>query len=303
MNKNYYEINESNARRAKGMYSFSDYVPNSTTLEYRNEIDEVYKVVEKIEELYPDRLEKAEKLADKYSKLYADWINKENRIQMMCPSIFITGTSNFPVKKKEKQNQLQDKHMKELDYINNIKSQLLNILYENKIIKSSDEDAIKKLEEKILKLKNRQEFMKKINAYYRKNHTLDGCDILSDESRKNLKADMKKSWHIDDIPFQSYELSNNLQNIRSTEKRLENIKVMKKIGTLENNNKYFKCVKNTELMRLQLFFDEKPNEQIRNILKANAFKWSPKNLAWQRQLTNQALYSLEIVNKQISDIK
>lgn len=44
-------------------------------------------------------------------------------------------------------------------------------------------------------------------------------------------------------------------------------------------------------MRLQLIFEEKPEQEVREILKANGFKWSPKNGCWQRQLTGNARYA------------
>jgi len=43
--------------------------------------------------------------------------------------------------------------------------------------------------------------------------------------------------------------------------------------------------------RLQLFFDEKPNDQQRSQLKANGFKWAPSQDAWQRQLNDNAIYA------------
>jgi hypothetical protein len=42
---------------------------------------------------------------------------------------------------------------------------------------------------------------------------------------------------------------------------------------------------------LQLFFDEKPTEQQRAQLKSNGFKWAPSQDAWQRQLTDNAIYA------------
>jgi hypothetical protein len=47
--------------------------------------------------------------------------------------------------------------------------------------------------------------------------------------------------------------------------------------------------------RLRLIFDGKPSEEVRNDLKANGFKWSPKNDAWQRQLTDNARYAAKQV--------
>lgn len=54
-------------------------------------------------------------------------------------------------------------------------------------------------------------------------------------------------------------------------------------------------VENTELMRLQLFFDGKPDEKTRDIVKKHGFRWSPKNGCWQRQLTANGKYALKEV--------
>ncbi len=48
-------------------------------------------------------------------------------------------------------------------------------------------------------------------------------------------------------------------------------------------------VRNTAQNRLQIVFDSIPDPELRAALKANGFRWSPKNQAWQRQLTDNAL--------------
>lgn len=49
-----------------------------------------------------------------------------------------------------------------------------------------------------------------------------------------------------------------------------------------------KVVYNFEEERLQILFDRIPDSDMRSALKHNAFKWSPRNQAWQRQLTRNA---------------
>lgn len=50
-----------------------------------------------------------------------------------------------------------------------------------------------------------------------------------------------------------------------------------------------KVVWNYSEDRLQVLFDEKPDEAMRNRLKGEgALKWSPRNMAWQRKLTRNA---------------
>lgn len=46
-------------------------------------------------------------------------------------------------------------------------------------------------------------------------------------------------------------------------------------------------------IQVQLVFDGKPEDGTRERLKANGFRWSPKNGAWQRQLTDNARRALK----------
>lgn len=49
--------------------------------------------------------------------------------------------------------------------------------------------------------------------------------------------------------------------------------------------------------RLQIIFDQIPDAEMRMELKRHAFKWSPRNQAWQRQLTRNAEYAARQVLK------
>lgn len=56
---------------------------------------------------------------------------------------------------------------------------------------------------------------------------------------------------------------------------------------------------NKGVNRVQIFFEGKPDENVRSELKSNGFKWAPSQGAWQRQLTDNAMYAL----KRISSIQ
>jgi hypothetical protein len=61
---------------------------------------------------------------------------------------------------------------------------------------------------------------------------------------------------------------------------------------------------NYEIDRVQIRLDNgKPSEEIRKLLKSKAFKWSPKNGVWQRQLTQNGKWASERVVKQILEMK
>ena len=50
----------------------------------------------------------------------------------------------------------------------------------------------------------------------------------------------------------------------------------------------FQLIRNAAENRLQIIFDEIPDPDMREKLKSNGFRWSPRNQAWQRQLTENA---------------
>lgn len=52
---------------------------------------------------------------------------------------------------------------------------------------------------------------------------------------------------------------------------------------------------NYEADRLQILFDNIPDDQKRRELKSYGFKWSPRYQAWQRQLTQNAVYAVKRV--------
>ena len=47
--------------------------------------------------------------------------------------------------------------------------------------------------------------------------------------------------------------------------------------------------------RLRIRHHEKPDARTIQDLKDNGFRWSPKNKAWQRQLTSNAVYAARLV--------
>lgn len=302
MERVYYEISERMAETANDINSMSSYKKGSATMAYKESVDDVYNIVEKIKESKPSYYEKALRMAERYSKKLADYYNSYYRNEASCPSILICGAGNFPVKKKNKQNSRRESLMSEWEYLENYKEKIENILTCKQPILSNDENAIELLQQKLEMLEEEQNKMKKVNAYYRKYKTLDGCEDITPEMAEKLKAEMGSQWHYEDKPFMSYLLTNNNATIRNTRQRLEKLVKAKKEGSKKQECEYFSIVENTEEMRLQLFFDEKPEERVRSILKCNGFKWAPSQSAWQRQLTENARYALKRVIQSMQEL-
>lgn len=301
--RKYFHINESSARTAHNMMSMRDYSEGSTTAGYRSEVDKAYDIADKVAEKKPEEAERAYRLAERYSKKMAEYYNKESSIGMMCPSVMISGAGNFPVKKKERQLAAWERNHEFYQYVQGILAKIENILYGREIIKSDDERAIEKLEEKLEDMKKLHEDMKAANKALRLKDKEAGNDQLremgySEESIEELR----KPDYLGRVGYPNFQLSNNA-NIHRVEERLKRLKAVKERGSSEQEYKTFKVVENTEAMRYQIIFDGKPDAEIRTLLKSNGFKWAPSQGAWQRQITSNGKWALKKVVEKLKEME
>ena len=89
-------------------------------------------------------------------------------------------------------------------------------------------------------------------------------------------------------PFPAYELQSRRGYIKRVADRLAELDKRQAQQAQPTENEKFdggEIVRNLEADRLQIIFDEKPDEETRSVLKSNGFRWSPRYGAWQRQLT------------------
>lgn len=292
----YYEINENAARRAKEANSFFEYKEGSATAGYKADVDEVIRLAERQKKLVdPEYHEKIDYYVDLYARKMAENINHGNEIDARVPSIMITGGSNFPVGKKAKQNAARDRNMEEWKRIQGIKDKIRSIGTGG--IRSDEANAIEKLEKKMTKLQKAQDRMKEANKAIR----------LKDIEKGNLKLieigytdkeieDLRSPDFAGRIGYPSWMLQNNNANIRRIKKRIEDLKTEKSHGQAEDKHfQWFTLRENTEAVRIQFLFDDKPDEETRTILKSNGFRWSPKNKAWQRMLNDNGRRAAERV--------
>lgn len=304
MERVYYTINESAAKTAHNMMSFSDYEEGSKTAGYKAMVDEAYELGEKVIQARPTEEERVKNLCERYSRRLAQNINKDIQIGMMCPSVMISGAGNFPVKKKEKQVAAWDKNHEDYKQVEEILHKIESIYYGKDVIKSDDENAIEKLQEKVDGLREQQEQMKAANKALRMSDAEKGDTLLWDMGYTDRQiAELRKPDYCGRIGYPAYLLSNNNANIRRLEERIKSLQATKSKGTQESENQFFKVVENTENMRLQLFFEGKPEQEVREVLKSNGFKWAPSQGAWQRQLTANAKYALKSVIKKLEDME
>lgn len=305
MERKYFAINEDLAYYARQQWSFTEYKKGTLTEEYTESCNNVYELAERAQQEQPKYFDEAYKVALKYAEKYAEWINTKHNIDMMCPSVMICGAANFPTKKKERQNSRMDSHWKELEYINALPRKIEKILKGEMVIKSSDENAIEKLQEKVEMLEKFKAEMIEGNKYYKKNGTLEGFEGMDQEKINQTTFLINKG--VFGSSTRIFDTANTNASIKATKQRIEKLtqekeKGTQEVATTEDGNELFKVVENTEIMRLQLVFDGKPSDEIRDLVKKNGFKWSPKNNAWQRQLTENARYSLKRIKPELEKL-
>ena len=302
--RKYFHINESSARTAHNMMSMRDYTEGSTTAEYRSITDKAYDLADKVAEKKPEEAERAYRLAERYAKKMADYFNRESSIGMMCPSVMISGAGNFPVRKKKRQVAAWDRNHQFYTEVQGILGKIENILYGREIIKSDDERAIEKLEEKLQDMRELQEQMKAANRALRLKDTEAGDDALREMgySEEDIKK-LREPDYLGRIGYPDYALQNNNANIHRVERRIKDLKAVKEKGSSEQEYRTFKVVENTEAMRYQIILDGKPEPEIRDLLKGHGFKWAPSQGAWQRQITANGRYALKEVVEKLKEME
>ena len=279
-----YTINEDTARRANDLRSFSDYKPGSATAGYRAQVAEAADTLKRVQALCQTdaQRERAEYLFDRYATTLANAINRDNEISASCPSVMVCGPSNFPVRKKEKQIAAWQANAANFE-----KAEHYLYLLEHanqQPIKSNDPEAIEALTYKLNRLQAERDRMKATNAYYRQHKTLEGCPDLDPEERRNIESHWAAGWYTG-TPYPPYALQNSLANVKRLQDRLNSLQTAKSATHDDEEHDGYAYHEDAEQMRVQLIFDGKPDDAARALLKSYGFRWSPRNGAWQRQLT------------------
>lgn len=292
----YYEISEETARNAHYCVHMSDYKPGSATASYQNSVNKAAQLVEqqkaRVSAFYHDKLDA---LLNSYARRLAAWTNDYNRNQSSYPSQFIAGAGNYNMKKHNRQMAREDSLWEEYRQIEAILDKIRSVGHGP--VDLADPHAREMLTERLNSQRQMLEDAKTANAYYRKHKTLEGCPGLSEKNRAWLtRPGVFASGDGSPIslygsPFPAYQLSSIRGKIERTEQRLAEIDRREQQAAEPQTGTAFdggQIVRNIDLNRLQILFDAIPDADTRAALKQNGFRWSPKNQAWQRQLTDNA---------------
>ena len=159
----------------------------------------------------------------------------------------------------------------------------------NHAISSDDPDSMEKLEAKLAALQAAQEEDKALNAYYRKHKTVKGFPGISDEEAARADKELSEMREAIRRPVPSWQLSNRNAEIRRTKDRIAQLRSVDEMEHTEIEFDGGTIITNEDVNRVQILFDEKPDESTRSKLKTYGFRWSRTEGAWQTQRTPQNL--------------
>lgn len=213
----------------------------------------------------------------KYLQKWREWLGALGR----CYSVLVTGPARFDSRRHDKMN---DYEQAARDRLYNWSEAVVKRL--NRQQRLTGWQEVERLQNKLDTLTEWHEQMKAANKIIKSKST-------ADEQRDELAAIGLDKREIAEVmgevyPWKGYpaaSLSNNLAKIKATQAAIERHKAMAEAEDKEiafNGGRVVMCNADE---RMRFYFDEMPSAEVRALMKRKAFKWSPKNGAWQRQLT------------------
>lgn len=141
----------------------------------------------------------------------------------------------------------------------------------------------------LMKAANKVIKSKKLNNEQKVAELTDSLEFTKDQAIDLLQPD-----YANRIGFASYKLSTNNQEINRLKKRLTELESryrQSKEGnkTWEFDGGSFETDYDDD--RVKIYFDDIPDTEMRSKLKGSGWRWSRKNTAWQRQITDNAIRS------------
>lgn len=216
----------------------------------------------------------------KYLHKWREWLAALSR----CYSVLVTGPARFNSRRHERMNDYERAARQRLeDWSEKVVKRI------NRQERLTGWQEVERLQSKLDTLTELHEKMKAANKIVRSKKMVEAEQIdelvaLGFNEQQAIEI-LKPTERWQSVGFPTYQLQNNLAKIKDTQAAIERHKAMAEAEDKEiefNGGRVVVCNSDE---RMRFYFDEIPSVEVRNMMKRHAFKWSPKNGAWQRQLT------------------
>ncbi len=237
---------------------------------------------------------------ERFIKLFLNYVNAKARTL----SPMITGPARFPVEKNRKAMDAEIKRGQELEQFR--ESFLKNYNKRTEAIKPQDQKNLEYFEKVKKSLTEVAVFMHSIDSGENKGFTRTAFGNAFKKVGETIakKGDQKLSKMYFDLCIELNKKFGTIKPLFSSknfiykieeetekhrEKEADNQEKENKIITFEGGE----IILNYSIDRIQIKHEEKPKAEVIALLKQNAFKWSPIQSVWQRQLTNNAIWATQ----------
>lgn len=226
---------------------------------------------------------------ERYIEKYKEWLYAMSR----CFSQMITGAGGWnqaTIRRHEKTNAAEKAARDRLDQ------------WCEKVIKRCNRQErltgwaeVERLQDKLDSLTRAQEMMKAANKIIRDKklaevEKVDELVALGFSEQASLK--LMEPDFCGRIGFADYALRNNLAKIKDTEAKMKRHAAMASQEDTEKEYSWGTLRTDYSDERYRFIFDGKPAQEVIDLMKQNAFKWSRANMAWQRQITPNSRYAV-----------
>lgn len=234
---------------------------------------------------------------ENYKKLFSAWL----RAHSNCASSAVTGGSGFNVRRAEKANNSERARYNEFS--------------------EWREKALKAIQKRIENAKPESE--KRNENWVRLEKDILHSAAVIHGINKGLERGCSKALFVSSI-YQKVETYAKKGDVEIVQQAIDSIRKYNETMSvvITERHKFFKLIElseskkerketnserdNSELTftggkiiqnwkedRIQIVFESKPDRDVIDLLKKNAFKWSPNNTAWQRKNTQNAVYAAQ----------
>ena len=254
-----------------------------------------------------NRLEEYNQAFERY---YAVILKKNKEVISARTGTFSTavtgraGIKGSQLRKNEAKQKREYEINKELiDYIEKAEKKLNEVarnpdrFYSDQAIKSTDKNAIEKLNQKIEQLEAEKDFIKRSEKACKEYQKTKDFSVFE---KYNIPQKEAKEY-VEQIERHGLPLIKGISSISAEIRRVkERITLLEKSKASEDENfdiENGRILVNKEAQRVQIFFDNIPYANTRDALKKRAFKWAPSAKAWQRTLTGNAIDAVKYLIK------
>ena len=254
-----------------------------------------------------NRLEEYNQAFERY---YAVILKKNKEVISARTGTFSTavtggaGIKSSQIRKNEAKQKREYEINKELiDYIEKAEKKLNEVarnpdrFYSDQAIKSTDKNAIEKLNQKIEQLEAEKDFIKRSEKACKEFQKKKDFSVFE---KYNIPQKEAKEY-VSQIERHGIPLIRGNASINAEIRRVkERIASLEKSKATEDENfdiENGRILVNKEAQRVQIFFDNIPDANTREALKKRSFKWAPSVKAWQRTLTGNAIDAVRYLIK------